>query len=57
MIDPRDGTELRLVRSQAGRGDYAVPTGRYDVAAGELLRLDCRTGEAIGIVERSPHRA
>ncbi len=50
MVDPRDRTDVTLVRSQAGRGDYAVPPGRYGVEANELLRLDCRTGEVIGIV-------
>jgi hypothetical protein len=54
MIDPRDHTSLRLFRSsQEGdswRGDYEVPYGRYGVRPGELLRLDCITGEVIGIV-------
>lgn len=50
MVDPRDDTRLMLTRSSAGRGDYAVPAGRYGVADGELLRLDCATGVPIGIV-------
>jgi hypothetical protein len=54
MIDPRDQTWVRLARSaQYGmsyRGDYEVTTGRYGVQQGELLRLDCSTGEVIGIV-------
>ncbi|HVR43249.1 MAG TPA: hypothetical protein VMS56_07345 [Thermoanaerobaculia bacterium] len=50
MVDPRDRTELELIRSQAGRGDYRVPGGRYGVGAGELLRIDCATGAPIGIV-------
>jgi hypothetical protein len=54
LLDPRDQTPLRLNRStQFGmthRGDYEVPAGRYGVQRGELLRLDCATGEVIGIV-------
>lgn len=50
MVDPRDRTEIILARSQGERGDYAVPTGRYGVGRNELLRLDCATGEVIGIV-------
>ncbi len=51
MVDPRDGTRLLLVRSSDGMGDYAVPAGRYDVGPGELLRLDCATGHALGVVK------
>jgi len=50
MRDPRDGTEIRMERAQAPRADYAVPPGRYGVGPNELLRLDCRTGQALGIV-------
>lgn len=52
LTDPRDGTTLRLARSTSNRGDYEVPEGRYGVRAGELLRVDCETGEVIGIVTR-----
>jgi hypothetical protein len=53
LLDPRAGTRLVLVRSTAGtRGDYEVPAGRYGVAPGELLRVDCTTGTAIGVVRR-----
>jgi hypothetical protein len=56
VVDPRDRTTLRLARSaQYGmsfRGDYEVADGRYGVRAGELLRIDCTTGEAIGIVRQ-----
>ena len=35
------------------RGDYSVDFGeRYGVAPGELLRLDCVSGRALGIVSR-----
>ena len=54
LIDPRDQTRLRLVRSGAvgatQQGDYEVPEGRYGVRTGELLRVDCSTGQALGIV-------
>ena len=50
MVDPRDNTQLRLVRAIAPRGDYAAPPGRYGARAGELLRLDCNTGRVIGVV-------
>jgi hypothetical protein len=54
MVDPRDQTQLRLARSwQEGvshRGDFEVPVGRYGVRDGELLRIDCSTGEVIGVV-------
>ncbi len=34
-----------------GRGDYSVPEGKYGVQKGELLRINCRTGEVLGIVK------
>lgn len=52
MTDPRDGTEARLVRSWVRHGDYEVPTGRYGVGDGELLRLECNTGGVAGVVRR-----
>jgi hypothetical protein len=54
MVDPRDQTVLRLIRSarfgMSYHGDYEVPAGRYGVREAELLRLDCATGEVVGIV-------
>jgi hypothetical protein len=54
MIDPRDQTRLRLTRSShmgsLYRGDYEVPSGKYGVREGELLRINCETGQVIGIV-------
>ena len=50
MVDPRDGSLLRLVRSAEARGDYQVPGNRYGVGAGQLLRLNCATGVALGVV-------
>lgn len=52
MVDPRDGTRVLLVRSNDERGDYEVPAGRYGASERELLRIDCGTGEALGIVRR-----
>ncbi len=52
MVDPRDGTRLTLVRSEGGRGDYQVPEGQYGVDRRHLLRLDCASGRAVGIVRR-----
>lgn len=54
LLDPRDGTRIRLVRSGGARpgeiGDYEVPGSRYGVTTGSLLRIDCSTGQALGIV-------
>lgn len=54
LIDPRDQTRLRLVRSGAvggsHHGDYEVPAGRYGIRQNELLRIDCGTGRVVGIV-------
>jgi hypothetical protein len=52
MVDPRNGTEIILVRSDRGWGDYQVPEGSYGVNRGELLRLDPATGRVIGIVQK-----
>lgn len=52
LLDPRDGLELRFVRSGTALGDYEVPEGRYGVQRGELLRIECNTGEVVGIVRR-----
>jgi hypothetical protein len=52
LVDARDGTRLRLIRSQEGKGDYEVPGAQYGLSAGDLLRVDCTTNRAIGIVPR-----
>ena len=52
MVDPRDGTEIRFVRSEGGVGDYEVPSGRYGIGSSELLRLYCETGEVAGVVRK-----
>src|SRR5262245_30747587 len=54
MVDPRDGTKLRLVWSSGGQGEYEVLPGRYGVGSGEVLRLDCATGRVLGIATRRP---
>ena len=52
LTDPRDGTTIKLFTSFGDRevGDYEVPAGRYGVESNELLRVNCRTGEVLGIV-------
>lgn len=52
MVDPRDGTQIRFIRSVGARGDYEVPNGRYGTGTAGVLRLDCNTGRAIGVVPR-----
>ena len=52
LSDPRDGTELLMVRSSRHRADYSVPAGRYGVQQQELLRVECNTGRPLGIVSR-----
>ncbi|MCP9200625.1 hypothetical protein MKO06_11945 [Gramella sp. GC03-9] len=52
LRDPRDGTEIILVESIKGLGDYQVPKGRYGVSVDELLRVNCETGEVVGIVTK-----
>lgn len=59
MVDPRDKTLLELRRSANGIGDYRVMAGqdaglasggKYGMSSRDLLRIDCATGKAIGIV-------
>ncbi len=52
LFDPRDGARLRLIRSASDRGDYEAPEGRYGVNARELIRVNCYSGEVLGIVKR-----
>jgi hypothetical protein len=52
LVDPRDGAQLRLVRSGERQGDYEAPSRRYGLKPGKLLRVDCATGRAIGVVRR-----
>ncbi len=59
MVDPRDRTLLELRRSANGIGDYRVMAGqdaglasgsKYGMSSRDLLRIDCATGKAIGLV-------
>lgn len=52
LVDEAEGTALILIRSTQGLGDYQVPEGMYGMNADELLRIDCRTGEVLGVVRR-----
>lgn len=52
LLDPRDGTLLVLVRSAEGRGDYEAPPPRYGLGERELVRVECATGRALGVVKR-----
>jgi len=49
LVDPKTGTQIRLLRSSEGHGDYAVTDGRYGVGAHEVLRIACATGKPVGI--------
>ena len=48
LVDPRDGTRLRLVESGAGVGDYLPERPRYGLTGDQRLRVDCRNGRALG---------
>ena len=58
MVDPRNGTTLNLMRSKNGVGDYQVLGEQYEldstygVDSRHLLRIDCATGKALGIVDQ-----
>ncbi|HTS02480.1 MAG TPA: hypothetical protein VMN04_08150 [Thermoanaerobaculia bacterium] len=57
MVDPRDATLMTLMRSGGGKGDYAVQSEygsghKYGVTSRQLLRIDCATGKALGIVDQ-----
>lgn len=58
MVDPRNGAPLNLVRSNNGTGDYQVLgleyqlESTYGVDSRHLLRIDCATGKALGIVDQ-----
>lgn len=52
MIDSRDGTEIIMHRSSGSIGDYEVPNGKYGLQRRELLRINCETGEVLGVVKK-----
>ncbi len=53
LTDPRNGAKIimRTAFGEEGMGDYVVPSGKYGVKNGELLRVNCTTGEVVGIVK------
>ncbi len=52
LKDPRDGTEISFIRASWPMADYEVPLGKYGVKGTELLRVNCESGEVVGIVKR-----
>ena len=55
MADPRDGTRLTLVRSNAGFGDYQlVGQRRYGLEGNQLLRINCSDGRPVGATAGAP---
>lgn len=50
LVDPRDNSQVELVRTMPVHGDYRVTAGKYGLSGTELLRIDCTTGRTIGIV-------
>jgi hypothetical protein len=54
MSDPRNGTRLTLVRSNAGFGDYQPETQRYGLVGNQLLRINCSDGRPVGATAGSP---
>ncbi|MEG9326762.1 hypothetical protein SAMN04488034_102460 [Salinimicrobium catena] len=52
LIDPRDGTKISFLRASWPMADYEVPKGKYGVGSSELLRVNCESGEVVGIVKR-----
>ena len=54
MTDPRDGTRLTLVRSNAGFGDYRPDNQRYGLTDNQLLRINCSNGRPVGATTGAP---
>jgi len=52
LKDPQSGTTIILVRSENGVGDYLAPSGAFHIPDGRLLRLDCSSGDVLGLVRR-----
>lgn len=54
LTDPRDGTStsISFIRSEFPMADYEVTNGKYGVESDELLRVNCETGEVVGIVRK-----
>lgn len=52
LVDPRDGTILRMVRSAETLGDYEAPRERYGTGTEYLIRVVCNTGAPAGLAPR-----
>jgi hypothetical protein len=52
MVDPGDGTEIYMDSAQLSEGLYHVPGKKYGLVHGEVLKLNCVTGEVLGIVRQ-----
>ena len=52
LKDPQGGVTIILIRSENGVGDYLAPSGSYGIPDGQLLRLECSSGEVLGLVRR-----
>lgn len=52
LADPAKGTQIILVRSENGIGDYLAPSGSYGIPDGKVLRIECNTGHVLGLVRR-----
>ena len=52
LVDPRDGTQIIMIRSTGTMGEYDPPDGKYGLKRNELLRINCQTGEIYGVVRR-----
>ncbi|WP_373058868.1 hypothetical protein [Zunongwangia sp. H14] len=52
LVDPEDGTEITIVESMSGKGYYKAPNGKYGLKGNELLRINCQTGEVLGVVRK-----
>jgi len=52
LKDPKTGTTIILVRSENGVGDYLAPSGAFHIPDGKVLRLDCSSGDVLGLVQR-----
>jgi hypothetical protein len=52
LKDPQSGTTIIMVRADNGVGDYLAPSGAFHIPDGKVLRLECSTGEVLGLVRR-----
>jgi len=52
LVDPATGTQITLLRSGSGIGDYEAPSGAFGIPDGKVIRIDCNTGQVAGLVRR-----